>query len=96
MFCGLKSVLDLILAIGITKIESRIINLTDHLIDRLKAKKHTIISLHENQSERLGVSYRQSQFSDSIEITNRSGTIRLAPHFYNTYQELDFVVNMLP
>ena len=96
MFCGLKSVLDLILAIGITKIESRIINLTDHLIDRLKAKKCTIISPYENQSERLGVSYRQSQFSDSIEITNRSGTIRLAPHFYNTYQELDFVVNILP
>ena len=92
MFCGLKSVLDLILAIGITKIESRILNLTD----RLKAKKYTIISLHENQSERLGVSYKQSQFSDSIEITNRSGTIRLAPHFYNTYQELDFVVNILP
>ena len=50
--CGLKSVLDLILAIGITKIEYRILNLTD----RLKAKKYTIISLHENQSERLGVS----------------------------------------
>ena len=56
--CGLKSVLDLILAIGITKIESRTLNLIDHLIDRLKAKKHTIISLYENQSERLGVSYR--------------------------------------
>ena len=54
--CGLKSVLDLILAIGITKIEYRILNLTD----RLKAKKYTIISLHENQSERLGVSYKQS------------------------------------
>ena len=47
--CGLKSVLDLILAIGITKIESRILSLTDHLIDWLKAKKHTIISLHEIQ-----------------------------------------------
>ena len=56
--CGLKSVLDLILASGITKIESRTLNLIDHLIDRLKAKKHTIISLYENQSERLGVSYR--------------------------------------
>ena len=37
--CGLKSVLDLILASGITKIESRTLNLIDHLIDRLKAKQ---------------------------------------------------------
>lgn len=37
--CDLKSVLDLILASGITKIESRTLNLIDHLIDRLKAKK---------------------------------------------------------
>ena len=92
MFCGLKSVLDLILAIGITKIESRILNLTD----RLKAKKHTIISLHENQSERLGTRTSNYSSQTQLETTNRSGTIRLAPHFYNTYQELDFVVNILP
>ena len=60
--CGLKSVLDLILAIGITKIEYRILNLTD----RLKAKKYTIISLHENQSERLGT--RTSNYSSQTQL----------------------------
>ena len=60
--CGLKSVLDLILAIGITKIEYRILNLTD----RLKAKKYTIISLHENQSERLGA--RTSNYSSQTQL----------------------------
>ena len=60
--CGLKSVLDLILAIGITKIEYRTLNLTD----RLKAKKYTIISLHENQSERLGS--RISNYSPQTQL----------------------------
>ena len=46
--CGLKSVLDLILAIGITKIESRILNLTD----RLKAKNtQSLASTKTNQSD---------------------------------------------
>lgn len=105
--CGLKVALDLLLEIGIDQIETRVLNLTDHLINRLKAKDYRIFSPHNYRSERSGiVVFQTDRFSTDdlhqvlvqhqVACTNRGGMLRLAPHFYNTYQELDFVVDILP
>lgn len=105
--CGLQASLSLLLEIGLAKIEQRVLDLTSHLISHLEEKGYRILSPTDHRDERSGIVVFQSdRFSsdhlyqilthNAVACTNRGGMIRLAPHFYNTYQELDFVSQILP
>ncbi len=103
---GLGAGLDLLLRIGIENIESRVLSLTDQLCAGLEDKGCRVVSSRA-PGERSGiVVFHHSRFdSESIfqKLSDarvvcaiRGGGIRLSPHFYNTEEEVDRVLDAIP
>jgi cysteine desulfurase / selenocysteine lyase len=102
-----KSSLEMLLNLGIDAVAARIKTLTDHLIGRLGEKGYQIISPRSNESwsgivsfvspahphELIFASLRKDHH---IEIALREGRLRASPHFYNTEQQMDRLVQILP
>jgi cysteine desulfurase/selenocysteine lyase len=104
---GLKASLEMLKGLGVEAIGNRLKLLTDRLIMGLESKGYQIISprglgvwsgivgfkspthKHEEIVKTLRKEHR-------IEIALREGRLRASPHFYNTEQQVDRLVEMLP
>ncbi len=83
--------------IGIEKIENRILELTGYLIERLKKKGFEIASPEKsaNRSGIVIVKVKDPQkmwkklMAQKIYVSPRGEGIRVSPHFYNSYEEMD-------
>jgi selenocysteine lyase/cysteine desulfurase len=97
---GAAAALKLLLNTGIENIEKRVLKLTDHLIERLTEKglkiqtpldpqcRSGIVNfLIENPQERTN-----ELAGKGIIVSARSHGIRVSPHFYNTEEEIDKLV----
>lgn len=103
---GLKACLDLIHRIGIENIESRILMLTDQLVAGLKEKGYDVLSSRKSDEKSGIVSFShvkkerdilfQTLQNNQIICALRGNGIRLSPHVYNTEEEIDRVLNILP
>ncbi len=103
---GMAAAVELLLEVGIERIERRILALTDFLIAGLQARGCEIASPIADRSERSGIVCfrhptitsealaRRLQKADVI-ISLRGGLIRVAPHFYNTEEDLDRLLRLL-
>lgn len=87
--------------IGMNKIEERILYLTNYLIERLKREKRTIFSPLQPE-KRSGIVVFEVQkpmlvwkalLEKKIYVSPRGGGIRVAPHFYNTEEEIDLFLD---
>jgi len=101
--CGLYGALSLINRLGIESIQARIIELTDYLCMKLmergyrifsprgEKEKSGIVSFYPKrlEAERIWAALRRKGFITSA----RQGRIRVSPHFYNTFDELDLLVD---
>lgn len=101
--CGLYGALRLINRLGIDSIEARIIELTDYLCRRLlehgyrifspraEGEKSGIVSFYPKKikADEIWAKLRKKGFITSA----RQGRIRVSPHFYNTFDELDLFVD---
>ncbi|MFT5366922.1 MAG: cysteine desulfurase/selenocysteine lyase [Candidatus Latescibacterota bacterium] len=103
---GLKASLDLIQQLGIENIESRIMILTDQLVAGLQEKGYQVISSRK-KGEKSGIIsfYHPKQILDDLFLilqenhiicAQRGNGIRLSPHVYNTEEEIDQILNVLP
>lgn len=103
---GIKASLDLINQIGIENIESRILVLTDQLATGLKEKGYHVISSRQKE-EKSGIvsfSHAKQHLNDIYQLLQKNNVvcalrgngIRLSPHVYNTEEEMDQVLNLLP
>lgn len=103
---GLGEALKMINELGIESIERRIIDITDHLCDRLEACGARVFS-PRGEGEKSGIvtfwPRRETAekicarlFKRGIMVVPRQGKIRVSPHFYNTKAELDRLVRALP
>ena len=103
---GLGAAIDLFLEVGPDKIEKHVLGLSDYLAERLGGKGYrlagsrnpgetsAIVSCtHENHSA--GSLYRLLR-SKNIITAPRVGRLRIAPHFYNTREEIDRLIDALP
>ena len=102
---GLRAAIELLLEIGIVRIEARVLNLTKRLIEGLQSKGYRVITPNI-ESKRSGIVVFESDRFSANELCNRlqrenvigaeRGGVRLSPHFYNSEAEIDCALELLP
>jgi selenocysteine lyase/cysteine desulfurase len=104
---ALKGSVDLLMAVEIEAIAARIRGLTDRLIDGLRSKGYQVISPRGDgewsgivsfaspTGEAEGI-WRRLRAEHRIELAVREGRLRASPHFYNTDEQIDRLVEALP
>lgn len=100
---GLKASLELLSSVGIDSIARRLQSLTDRLIAGLGQKGYQVLS-PRSQQEWSGIVSFTSATQDAkalcqrlrrdghIEIALREGRLRASPHFYNTEEQIDRLI----
>ena len=103
---GLGAAIDLFLEIGPAEIETYLLGLSDYLAERLTAKGYNVIS-SRRQGETSGVvtcthrQYSPRELYRLLQARNiitapRANRLRISPHFYNTREEIDALIEALP
>lgn len=105
--CGLGASIQLLLDVGIDVIQKRIKLLTDQLVEGLQSKGWRIHS-PRTPSEWSGIVTFSTERHDvdqlrkhlrseyKIVVANRLGRLRASPHFYNTNDEIQQLIDALP
>jgi cysteine desulfurase/selenocysteine lyase len=103
---GLGAAINLFWEVGPEKIEEYLISLSDYLAERLAAKGYRVISsrrpgessaivtcVHEHHSPK---DLYRLLLAQNIVTAPRANRLRISPHFYNTREEVDAVIEALP
>jgi selenocysteine lyase/cysteine desulfurase len=104
---GMEAAIELLLSTGMEEIETRILSLTDYLISGLWTRGCAIDTPVSDRRERSGIVSFRHPAVDSAELCERlhaagvivslrGDLIRVSPHFYNTEDELDQLLTVLP
>jgi cysteine desulfurase/selenocysteine lyase len=108
---ALGAALDLLLEIGIENVGARVHDLGDLIMDEAEKRGFRLRTLRD-RSERGGIVSFSGDFDpvvlkkglreSNIVVNNRGGALRIAPHFYNTeeeiiktFEEIDKVLKLL-
>lgn len=103
---GLSACLELLHRVGIERIETRVLSLTDRLCAGLEEKGCDVLSSRA-PGEKSGIvvfhhaavrteAIYQKLCEARVVCAIRGGRIRLSPHFYNTEEEVDRVLGAIP
>lgn len=103
---GLNAAVALLIEVGISQIETRILQLTAKLIDGLLSKGYRVNTSRED-SERAGIVVFESNRHSSAELfellnnhniitAERGSGVRVSPHFYNIESEITQLLDVLP
>jgi selenocysteine lyase/cysteine desulfurase len=107
---ALRQSLNLLLSAGKDAVADRIKSIGDRLIAALESKGYTTASPRQadqwsgiisvspppGSSEKLDDTVTRLRNDHHIEIAARHGRLRIAPHFYNTDEQMDRLVELLP
>lgn len=104
---GLKASLELLETFGAAKIANYLEELTDYLCERLKEKNYEVVSSRAPGEKSQIVCIRRRDGLSAMHLYHHLGArkivtaprgdrLRLAPHLYNTSQEVDELVKALP
>lgn len=105
--CALGASIDLLLEIGVEQVQVRIKHLTDILVEGARARGWSVCS-PRTATEWSGIVALGSDKHDidalrkhlrnefKIIVTNRLGRLRASPHFYNSPEEIEQLVDALP
>lgn len=97
---GAAEALKMLLDIGIEKIERRILNLTDHLIEAVKDLKLELQTPEDPEYRSGIVNFKIDKPQEvagklknkRIVVSARAHGIRVSPHFYNTEEEINKLI----
>jgi selenocysteine lyase/cysteine desulfurase len=101
---GLGAAVNLLLEVGIPNIAERILDLTDRLRSGLLAQGHSVFGPRARAEASGIVSFvpRRGEaerllekfVAHRVQVAARGGMVRIAPHFYNTEEEIDRVLEL--
>jgi cysteine desulfurase/selenocysteine lyase len=104
---GLEESLKLLTRVGTKNIQDHLEVLTDHLCDRLPDGKYEVVSSRRRGEKSQTVCIRSSSglspmdlyshlMKQNIITAPRGDRLRIAPHLYNTLDEIDQLIEALP
>src|SRR5215475_10104470 len=107
---GLGAAIEMFLQIGLEKIESHLLGLGDYLCERLRERfidsGYATASSRRDGEKSAIICLRHEKYSAQelyrllddhrIITTSRLGRLRISPHFYNTREEIDRLIEALP
>jgi len=103
---GLGAAIELFLQVGVEKIENYLLELGDYLCERLEERGYRVVSSRREEEKSAVICCRHEQHSASdlhhklneqrIITTPRLNRLRISPHFYNTREEIDRLIEALP
>jgi selenocysteine lyase/cysteine desulfurase len=107
LFHGLNASLELLTELGVAKTASYLEELTDHLCERLESKPYETVSsrLAGEKSQIVCIRHQGGTPAmtlyahlkkQNIITAPRGDRLRIAPHVYNTIEEIDRLVDALP
>jgi selenocysteine lyase/cysteine desulfurase len=103
---GLRAAIDLFLEVGPQEIEAYLIGLGDHLSERLTSRGYKVVS-SGRPGEKSGVvtctharhsprDLHRLLSAKNIITASRANRLRISPHFYNSREEVDELIEALP
>jgi len=100
-FVGAAEAIKMLLGFGIENIEKRVLRLTDHLIEAVEDLGLKLQTPEEPQHRSGIVNFKVEKPKEVVEhlksknivVSARANGIRVSPHFYNTEEEIDKLVN---
>ncbi len=103
---GLGAAVDTLLEFGVPAIERHILGLNARLASELEACGYTVLSPRDHDGERSGILFftHPTQPAAALEarlraadvvVSVRNGALRVAPHFYNTWDDLQRLLEAL-
>ncbi|MDX2032459.1 MAG: aminotransferase class V-fold PLP-dependent enzyme [Blastocatellia bacterium] len=103
---GLGAAIELFQQVGLDAIERYLLELGDHLCERLEAKGYRVVSSRREGEKSAVIACEHPRHSaealyelldrHGIITTPRLGRLRISPHFYNTRDEIDRLIETLP
>lgn len=102
---GLGAAVELLLEVGVGHIAERILDLTDRLRAALLTQGHAVFGPRAREQASGIVSFLphtggpermlERLLAHRVQAAARGGMVRLSPHFYNTAQEIDRVLELV-
>jgi cysteine desulfurase/selenocysteine lyase len=105
---GLESSLRLLTETGIERIAAHLNDLTDYLCARLRGRAYEIVSSRTagEKSQIVCLRHQSGEWSplalyahlrkQNIVVAPRGPRLRIAPHLYNTFEDIDALLKALP
>lgn len=103
---GLGAALDLFLEVGAEKIEEYVLRLSDYLAEQLTARGYDVFGSRKAGETSAIVTCTHEKYTPrelykllhakNIMTAPRVGRLRISPHFYNTREEIDRMMEVLP
>ena len=103
---GLGAAIELLLSTGVKRIENYLLELGDYLCAKLEDKGYQIVSSRQKGEASAVICCRHPRHAASalcqrleerrIITAARMGRLRISPHFYNTVEEIDRLIECLP
>jgi selenocysteine lyase/cysteine desulfurase len=100
---GLYESLNLLMEYGREKVEEKVLVLTDRLVEGLLERGHVVLSPRE-KNEKSGIvlfsagdnkTIFENLMKRSIHIAHREGNLRCSPHFYNSLDEIEMLLDSI-
>jgi len=107
LFYGLEASLNLLTETGIANIQSYLETLTDHLCEKLRNTDYQVVSSRRSGEKSQIVCIRHTAGLTSMDVYSqlkkrdiitapRGDRLRISPHLYNSFEEIDELVIALP
>jgi cysteine desulfurase / selenocysteine lyase len=107
LFYGMERSLNLLQKTGVEKIAAYLEELTDFLCEILPTRKYEIVSSRAKgeKSQIVSIKTRNGTTADAIAlhlqrqgiiVSQRNGCIRISPHFFNNWQDIERLAASLP